>query len=489
MNAADISRRELLLALAACTQLPAAPVAELCFLSATAQARLIRTGKLSARELLAAHLKQIERVNPKVNAIVTLVASQAEKAALAADELQAKRGTLGPLHGLPIAHKDLVDTKGIRTTYGSPLFKDFVPEVDALLVERIRHAGAVLLGKTNTPEFGAGSHTFNTIFGPTRNPYDLSKTCGGSSGGAAVTLATGMLPIADGSDMGGSLRNPAAFCNIVGFRPSPGRVPGPGFSPLSTAGPMGRSVEDVALLLSVMAGPHVSAPLSLPDAGSGFRRPLDRAFKGTRVAWFKDLGGLPFDARVRTVIDAQVKVFESLGCIVERAEPDFDGADFAFKTLRAWNSAATHGERIQTQRHLYKDTLLLEIEQGLRLTGSDVAKAEQLHAQVWRNFQAFMQRYEYFILPTTQLPPFDVTVAYPAEINGTRFGSYIDWMKACWYISIVGNPAISVPAGFTPEGLPAGLQIVGRHHQDFAVLQMGRAFEQATNHALRHPSL
>ena len=451
-------------------------------------AQLVRAKKLSARELLAAHLKQIERVNPKLNAIVTLVAEQAQKNAAMADERQAKGGELGPLHGLPIAHKDLLMTKGIRSTSGSPIFKDLIPTADEPIVTRLRSAGTILLGKTNTPEFGAGSHTFNPVFGATLNPYDTSKTCGGSSGGAAVSLASGMLPIADGSDLGGSLRNPASYCNVVGFRPSAGRTPNPGFFALSTTGPMARSVADVALLLSAMAGPHAGSPLSLPEPGSIFRQPLARSFKGVRVAWFKDLGGLPFDPRVTAVVDAQRKAFEGLGCILEQEEPDFTGADFAFKTLRAWRSAVTHGERIQTQRAAYKETLLGEIEDGLRLTGRDIARAESLRAQVWARFQTLLERYEYFVLPVTQVPPFDVKTPYPAEINGVKMNNYIDWMKSCWYISLVGNPAISVPAGFTPEGLPVGLQIVGRHQQDFSVLQMGHAFEQATKVGRKRPS-
>ncbi len=493
MSAQPISRRQTVLGLAGAFALPAAAAppapSDICFLSAVEMARLIRAGKLSAREALAAHLEQIERVNPKLNAIVTLVAGRAAQSAREADELRAKRAPLGPLHGLPIAHKDLVDTKGIRTTYGSPLFKDHIPDRDDPLVDRIRQAGAILLGKTNTPEFGAGSHTFNTVFGATLNPYDQTKTCGGSSGGAAVALATGMLPIADGSDMGGSLRNPAAYCNIVGFRPSPGRVPNPSFSPLAVSGPMARSVADVALLFSAMAGPHVGSPLSLPEPGTVFGRDLERSFKGVRVAWFKDLGGLPFDARIRASVDGHRKTFESLGCIVEQAEPDFTGADFAFKTLRAARSAATHGERIRTHRASYKDTLLLEIEHGLTLTGADITRAESLHVAVWQRFQAFLERYEYFILPSTQLPPFDVNLPYPPEINGVKFDSYIDWMKTCWYISVTGNPAISMPAGFTPEGLPVGLQIVGRRHQDWSVLQIGHAFERATQVGRKRPPL
>lgn len=472
--------------------LSAAPVPSgICYLSATEMARLIRDRKLSAREALEAHLKQIERVNPKVNAIVTLVPEMAREAARKADELQARGAVLGRLHGLPVAHKDLVETKGIRTTFGSPRFKDHIPEADDLIVQRIRAAGAITLGKTNTPEFGAGSQTFNKVFGATRNPYNLTKTCGGSSGGAAVALACGMIPIADGSDMGGSLRNPAAWCNVTGFRVSPGRVPNPmamfAWSTLSTAGPMARTAADVALLLSAMAGPDSRAPLSLPEEGAAFSRPLERSFRNVRVAWFKDLGGQPFDPRVRAVVEAQRRVFDDLGCVVEAAEPDFSGADYAFKTLRAWGWAAAHGEAYRANRKAYKDTLASEIESGLKLTGSEVARAVTLHGQVWRRFQAFLDRYEYFVLPTTQAPPFDINQEFLSEIGGVKLGSYIDWMKACWYISTTGNPSISTPAGFTSDGLPVGLQIVGRNHADFSVLQLAHAFEQATNHAQRRP--
>ena len=346
------TRREVLLGLAAVPLLAGALEAQVtassvCFLSTVEMARLIRTKKLSAREALAAHLKQIERVNPKVNAIVTLVPEMAADAAAKADEMQAHKETLGPLHGLPVAHKDLMETRGIRTTFGSPLYKDYIPTEDDLVVERMRRAGAITIGKTNTPEFGAGSQTFNTVFGATRNPYDLTKTCGGSSGGAAVALACGLVPVASGSDTGGSLRNPAAFCNVVGFRPSIGRVPNPkaafALVTLSTSGCLGRSVADLAFVLSTIAGPDSRAPLSINEPGERFARPLDRSFKGVRVAWFKDLGGVPFDPRVRAVVDGHRKTFESLGCIVEQAEPDFAPAEIAFRMLRAWNTANTYG--------------------------------------------------------------------------------------------------------------------------------------------------
>jgi amidase len=497
MSDNDPTRRDILMGLAALPFLASTPGAQagtssVCFTSAIEMAQLIRAKKLSAREALAAHLTQIERVNPKVNAIVTLVPELAAAAAAKADEMQAHGEMLGPLHGLPVAHKDLLDTRGIRTTFGSPLYKDNVPTEDDIVVERMRRAGAITIGKTNTPEFGSGSQTFNTVFGATRNPYDLTKTCGGSSGGAAVALACGLVPVATGSDTGGSLRNPAAFCNVVGFRPSPGRVPNPraafAWSTLTTAGCLGRSVADLAFALSTIAGPDSRAPLSIDEPGERLARPLDRGFTGVRVAWYKDLGGVPFDPRVRAVADAHRKTFESLGCIVDQAEPDFAPAEIAFRVLRAWNTANSYGERFRAHPDAFKNTLTGEIEEGLRLSGTEVAHAETAHGEMWRRFQAFLEKYDYFVLPTTQLPPFDVDTPYPTEIAGIKFDSYIDWMKSCWYISAVGNPAASVPAGFTPEGLPVGVQIVGRANADFSVLQLAHAFEQATGFGKRHPA-
>ena len=467
------------------------PNSDICFLSAVEMAALIRRKKLSAREAMGAHLSQIERVNPKVNAIVTLVAEQALENATRADEAQAHGAALGSLHGLPVAHKDLIDTAGIRTTYGSPLFKYHVPETDAILVERVQKAGAITIGKTNTPEFGAGSQTFNPVFGTTRNPYDLTKTCGGSSGGAAVALACGMTPLASGSDTGGSLRNPAAFCSVVGLRPAPGRVPvaavGNAWSTLSVSGPMGRNVADVALLLSVMAGPDDRSPIAISEPGSRFAASLDRSFSGVRVAWFKDLGGAPFDHRILETVNAQRKTFEHLGCKVDEAEPDWRGADEAFNTLRAWGFASNYADAVKNHRDLVKDTIIWEVERGAKLTAADIARAEILHSQVWNRMRVFLEHYEYFILPTTQVPPFDVNQPYPTEIEGTRMQTYIEWMKSCYFISILENPAISVPCGFTPEGLPVGLQIVGRHRGEFSVLQLAHAFEQAADIRKRPP--
>jgi amidase len=458
-------------------------VSDICSRSAVELARLIRTKQLSAREVVAAHLAQIERVNPTVNAIVTLVADQAMERARIADEDLAHGRDIGPLHGLPIAHKDLQPTKGMRTTFGSPIYKDFVPAEDSLTVERLRHAGAICLGKTNTPEFGAGSQTFNPVFGSTLNPHDRSKTCGGSSGGAAVALATRMLPIADGTDMGGSLRNPASFCGIVGMRPSPGRVPSwpvaNAWSTLSVDGPMARTVADAALMLSAMAGPDPRSPIGIDEPGGLFAQSLERRFKGTRIAWWKDLGGVPVDRRVRALVDAQRGVFESLGCVVDEAEPDFTDFDAVFKVVRAQAFLTGVAPRIAGHRDQVKEAIRWEIDRGERLTSVEIAWAETKRTELYQRLRQFMERYEFFVLPTVQVPPFSVDQPYPTEIDGVTMETYIDWMKSCYYISIVGNPAISVPCGFTPEGLPVGLQIVGRHRDDWGLLQIAHAFEGA----------
>ena len=457
---------------------------DICALSAVELARLIRAGQLSSREVVGAFLARIDRVNPSVNAIVTLAADRAMERAAAADEALAGGDAVGPLHGLPIAHKDLQPTRGMRTTFGSPLYRDFVPDDDSLLVERVRNAGAIAIGKTNTPEFGAGSQTFNPVFGATLNPYDLTRTCGGSSGGAAVALACNLLPLADGSDMGGSLRNPASFCSVVGLRTSPGRVPSwpsaAAWSSLSVDGPMGRSVEDVALLLSAIAGPDRRSPIALDDPGAAFSAPLGRDFTGVRVAWWRDLGGLPVDPRVRAVVDDQRRVFESLGCRVEDAEPDFTDFDAVFKTLRAMAFLTGVAERVGTRRSEVKDTIRWELERGERLTPQEIAKADAKRTELFHRMRRFMERFEFFVLPTAQVPPFDVNQPYVTEIGGVAMASYIDWMKSCYYISVVGNPAISVPAGFTAEGLPVGLQLVGRHRDDWGLLQIAYAYEQAS---------
>jgi len=442
---------------------------------------------------MGAYLAQIDRINPKVNAIVTLLPDQAMEQADAADEALARGEEVGPLHGLPIAYKDLTPTQGIRTTFGSPIYADFVPDHDALIVERLKNEGAITVGKTNTPEFGAGSQTYNEVFGETLNPYDTSKTCGGSSGGAAVALACGMLPIADGSDMGGSLRNPASFCNVVGFRTSPGRVPKwptlSGWSPLSVAGPMARTVEDAAFLLSVMAGPDPRSPIAIAEPGSLFRRPLERDFTGVRIGWSRDLGELPVDPRVTAAIDGQRHVFESLGCVIEDGEPDFADADEVFKVWRAWHFELSYAELLKTHRRQIKETVIWNVEEGMKLRGPQIGQAEIKRTELYHRVREFMETREFLILPVSQVPPFDVSQRYVTEIAGTTMETYIDWMKSCYYVSVLGLPAISVPCGFTPEGLPVGVQIVGRHRDDLGVLQLAHAFEQATGFWKQRPPL
>ena len=464
---------------------------ELCKLTAVELAVRLRNKQVSAREVMTAHLAQIERINPRVNAIVTLVAERAMADAAKADEAMARGGAVGVLHGLPIAHKDLVDTAGIRTTRGSPFFKDHVPERDALIITRIRAAGAITVGKTNTPEFGAGSQTFNTVFGATRNPYELARTCGGSSGGAAVAVACRMLPIADGSDTGGSLRNPPAFCNVVGLRPSPGRVPGEStsWSPLSVSGPIARTVADVALFLSAIAGPDSRNPLTIAEDAARFRAPLGRDFKGVRVAWWRGLGGIPVEPEIRRVVDSNRKVFEGLGCIVEDAEPDFAGLDEAFPILRYVANHPRYAPLIQQRPEWVKDTIKFEVEQAERLTGPAIGRALARQAAMFDQSRQFFERFEYFVLPVTQVEPFDVSVPYPTTIAGTTMKTYIDWMRSCWYVTMMSNPAISVPGGFTAGGLPVGLQIVGRHRDEWSVLQLAHAFEQATLFGKRLPTL
>jgi amidase len=476
---------------------------DIIFKPAKTLARLLRTRKLSAAEVVKAHIAQVERFNPRVNAIVTFVPDAALKEA---KKLDARRSRVksaegfGALAGLPIAYKDMLVTMGLRTTYGSPIYTNFIPGEDHAVVERLKAAGAITLGKTNTPEFAAGSQTFNTVFGATLNPWDTSKTCGGSSGGAAVAVACGMLPFADGSDLGGSLRNPGNFNSVVGFRPTPGRTPiyptNDAWGTLSVVGPIARSVEDVAFLLSAMAGPDIRSPIGIDEPGARFARPLARDFRKVRVAWSRDLGGLPVDKRVTAVLEKQRRVFESLGCIVEEAHPDLTGADEVFHVLRAVSFVQKYASLLEKHRDKIKDTVVWNIEEGLKLDATRVARAMNLRSELYRRMREFMDRYEFFCLPVNQVPPFPVTQHYIDTINGVVLGNYIDWMKTCYYITVTSHPAISVPAGFTGDAppLPVGLQIVGRYRDDFGVLQMAHAFEQAAGvskappPAVTHPS-
>ena len=450
--------------------------------SAVELAAMIARREVSACELLDACLERIERVNPQLNAIVTLVPEMAREWAEAADAAVVAGAELGPLHGLPIAHKDLEPTAGIRTTMGSPLLADFVPEEDGLVVQRLRRAGAVTIGKTNTPEFGAGSQTFNPVFGATVNPYDHSRTCGGSSGGAAVALADHMIPIADGSDMGGSLRNPASFCNVVGMRPSAGRVPSwPNSTPwssLATKGAMARSVGDLALQLQVLAGPDPRVPISLPEPGSVFAAGLDVDLGSVRVAWTPDLG-LPVDREVREALAFVPGQLETLGCAVSEAMPELRDAREIFQTLRAWQFEIADGALHDRAPDLVKDTVRWNIDEARRRTLVDHARATVAHAALLERVRAFFDEYDVLALPTAQVVPFDVELDWPREVDGTTMPSYIDWMRTCCDITLTGCPAISMPAAFTPGGLPVGVQFVGRPGDDVGLLRFARLWERS----------
>lgn len=456
------------------------------FLDANQMLGAIRSRQISCRELMLSHLTQIERVNPTLNAIVTLDADRALNEADAIDRALMLGEDVGALGGLPVAIKDTTATAGLRTTMGSPIFRDCVPANDALIVERLRAAGAIVIGKTNVPEFAAGSQTFNTIFGVTRNPYDLKQTCGGSSGGAAVSLAAGFCALADGSDMGGSLRNPASFCNVVGLRPTPGRVPSwPGKNPwgnLAVPGPMARNVRDVALMLSAIAGPDYRVPTALETPASRFTGDLNRDFRGTPLAFSPDFGGqMPVDFDVVAVLETARRVFIDMGMTVSDSLPSFADGQEIFVTQRSVTFEATLGPLMDKHRHLMKEDLIWNIEYGRKLTGAEISAAERNRTFLFERVRTFMEKTPFLALPVSQVPPFSVEQAYVNEIQGQRMANYLEWMQSCCVITVTGCPAISVPCGFTPNGLPVGIQLVGRYGDDWGLLQLAHAFEQATS--------
>lgn len=450
--------------------------------------------EISARELLELHLARIERVNPEVNAIVSMDVERSRAAAAAADEATVRGDELGPLHGLPHAFKDTHEVSGWPTTFGSPLRKDYVPKRDELIVERIRAAGAVVVGKTNVPEWAAGSHTFNPIFGTTRNPYDLGRSAGGSSGGAAAALAAGMVPLADGSDMGGSLRNPASFCNVVGLRPSVGRVPAwpttNAWELTSVGGPMARNVADLMLLLSVIAGPSSRAPMSLETGGAAFGFAPSGLLDGVRVALSTDLGGaFQVDEQVAAIVHAQGDVLAGGGAVVVEDHLEMTGAETAFRTLRAWLFQHRFGALLERRPEAFKASLAENIRAGETLTGADVATAYQRLTSLAEKVRLFFEKHDVLVLPVSQVPPFDAAEEYPATINGQEQTTYLDWMRSAYLITVTGCPAISVPAGFTREGWPVGVQIVAAPRNERLLLEVAHAFEQLTRVGDRRPDL
>ncbi|GAA3541532.1 amidase [Zobellella aerophila] len=469
---------------------------ELVQLEALALSRAIRSRAVSCREVMQAYLAHIEAVNPQVNAIVSL--QDGERLLAQADERdrQLARGEyLGWLHGIPQAIKDLSPSAGIRTTLGSPLFRDHVPEQDGTMVSRIRREGAIFIGKTNTPEFGLGSQTYNTVFGATRNAYDHGRTAGGSSGGAAVALAMRMLPVADGSDMMGSLRNPAAFNNVFGFRPSFGRVPyGPApdvfGQQLATEGPMGRSVADVARLLATQAGPDPRAPLAIAEDPAVFAGKLFRDFSGARIGWLGDWQGyLPMETGVLSLCEQALQHFGELGCEVEPLVPEFDPASLwqCWLTLRHWAVAGNLGELYADpgKRALLKPEARWEVEGGLALSALDVHKANLIRSAWYQSLRLLFERYDFLVLPTAQVFPFEVTEPWPKHIQGTVMDSYHRWMEVVIPGTLSGCPVANLPAGFNAAGLPMGLQVIGPHQADLAVLQLAHAYEQTAGDWLK----
>lgn len=455
------------------------------------QAAAVRAKEISARELLDLHLERIALRNPRLNAIVSLDEERARAGAEAADRALAAGAEPGPLHGLPFAFKDTHAVAGWRTTYGSPLFAEHVPDTDELLVERVRAAGAVTIGKTNVPEFAAGSHTFNRVFGTTLNPHDPTRSAGGSSGGAACALATGMVPLAEGSDMGGSLRNPASFCGVVGLRPSWGRVPewpsANMWEPTSTGGPMARTVDDLALLLSVLAGPDSRAPHALGDPGAAFGAPVVPApLAGLRVGLSADLdGAFAVDRSVRAVVEAAGVALAGAGAAVTGSIPDLTGADECFRTLRAWHFQARFGLQLAVHPTEFKSSLAANIRAGESLTGADVAVAFQRRTTLAHRMREYFADHDVLVLPVSQVPPFPADREFPDTVDGMPMDSYLDWMRSAYLITVTGCPAVSVPFGTTPDGLPVGVQIVARHGADRYLLEVAAAVEALARSATR----
>lgn len=474
-----------------------ADIAEIVNLDAVALSSAIRTKQVSCVEVMNAYLDHVERLNPRVNAIVSLQPREDLIKQATERDAQLSRGEhLGWMHGFPHAVKDLEPTSGIRTTMGSPLFKNFIPRTDSIMVERIRRVGAIIIGKTNVPEFGLGSQTYNPVFGTTLNAHDQSKTCGGSSGGAAVALALRMAPVADGSDNGGSLRNPAAFNNVFGLRTSSGRVPSQFlevFMPsISVHGPMARTVPDLAMFLSVIAGYDARTPLSIREDPAEFGRPLGRDFKGTRIGWVGDFGGkMPFDPGVLDLCKGALEIFEALGCIVEPAMPDYplEPVWDSWCRIRGWQIASEFNQPYANpaKRALMKPELQWEIESGLKAGLFEIAESFRVRTAWYQAVRAFFEKYDFMIAPASQVFPFDAAVHWPNEVGGVAMDTYHRWMEVMIPISMSGCPALSVPAGFNERGLPMGIQIVGPNHAELACMQLAHAYDQATNWVTKRP--
>ena len=455
---------------------------------------MIAARKVAPSEVMTAYLNRIDAVNPAVNAIVSMrERGDLMAEARLADDAQPQ----GWLHGLPLAVKDLCATAGLRTTYGSPIFADFVPEKDDLLAARMRGAGAIFIGKTNTPEWGHGSHSFNPVHGVTRNPYDLTRTAGGSSGGAAAGLAARMLPVADGSDMMGSLRNPAAFCNVYGFRPTWGLVHGDAgaeafLTTLATEGPMGRCVEDVARLLTVQAGVNPAVPFG--REGADFAGLLQTDMRGKRIAWLGDWGGVhATEPGILELCETALGVFTAMGAHVDAVAPPFPAADLwqAWTTLRAMLNAGGMADlyRDPSTRAQLKPETIWEIEQGRSLSAQAVYQASAIRSAWYACASGLFETYDALVLPSAQVWPFPADWRWPQAINGTPMDTYHRWMEVVIPVSLAGLPALSVPVGFGANGLPMGMQIAGRVGADASVLALGQAYHLATDWPGKRPDL
>ena len=466
---------------------------ELSWTSAADLAAAIRDRRLSPVEVTDAVLSRIDTVNPRVNAYCTVAADRARAEARAAEAALMRGDALGPLHGVPISFKDLTPTAGIRTTFGSKIFEHHVPTEDAAVVERARRAGAVVIGKTNTPEFGCKGVTDNLIFGHTRNPWRLDRIAGGSSGGAGAAVAAGLGPIAEGSDLAGSIRIPAAVCGVVGLKPSLGRIPRVpvlnGYTSLSHVGPLTRTVRDAALALSVWAGPDERDPQSLPATGDDFAHAADGGIQGLRIGWSPDLGYAAVDPEIRRITTAAATIFSTVGATVEESHPGFEDPLSLFIDLTAPIRAAgmaPHWEKWSDQMDPF---LHLRMSHGEKMSAIDAERATHRRTAFWQTVRRFFERYDLLVTPTTSVAAFPIGVSYPAEIDGRAIDNQLQWFPFTFPFSITGQPAITVPCGFTAEGLPLGLQIVGRRFADATVLRAAAAFEAAQPWAARRPSL
>jgi len=458
-----------------------------CDLTAVEARRLIGSKSLSATELLESCIARIETVDPAVNAMVARDFDRARKTAKAADAATMRGDALPPLHGLPLGVKDLLMTEGLASTQGSLLFKDHVPAKDDNLIARLRRAGANVIGKTNTPEFGAGANTRNAVYGATGNPFDPAKSCAGSSGGAAVALATGMAPLSQGSDTGGSLRNPAAFCGIVGFRPTPGMVPagarGLGSSGLPVLGPMARTVADTALLLSAMASDDAYDQLATTIHGETVREPGDIYpvqpidLSRLRVAVTPDFGFAPTENHIREVFAEKLGLFRGAFASAEDTTPDCAGTDEAFEVLRALMFIGSHADKVRTTPDKIGPNVRANVEEGLRYSAQDVARAMMTQTAIYRRWQTFFERFDVILTPAITISPRSWRELYPAEIDGKPTRTYFHWLAMAYAVTIVGHPAVSLPVGLDRNGMPFGLQIVGPRGGDAKVLRVAAALE------------